>query len=274
MRSDYGARSKDSRALATRSDPLFEKAVGLLRRITWLSRMRQYSRYALVWPPVGCARLGDLRCIEPTRSQSSDIRGTPVDQWYAERFLAANATDIRGEVLEIGPVRRCHGQADHFRVRCRVEEWRDDLEDKIAVCINSAAPIHDAFDCIVCTDVLRSVPDIREAIRTAYRMVKPNGVLLVTMPGIGQVREVPGDSVRDYWRVTSMCASRLFGEVARPEDIVVRASGNVLAAASLLQGLPAEEMRPSDLEFTDRDYEVLVTVRVLKRAMKGGAPSA
>jgi hypothetical protein len=50
----------------------------------------------------GCwASLGSLRRVTPLSRDFSYDRGLPIDRYYIERFLAANASDIRGHVLEI-----------------------------------------------------------------------------------------------------------------------------------------------------------------------------
>jgi hypothetical protein len=53
------------------------------------------------WFPLGSVRFGDLRRLSPFSRCWGLDRGTPVDRYYIERFLAKNADDIRGRVLEI-----------------------------------------------------------------------------------------------------------------------------------------------------------------------------
>jgi hypothetical protein len=52
------------------------------------------------WFPLRLVRFGDLRRSPFSRCWGLD-RGTPVDRRYIERFLAENADDIRGQLLEI-----------------------------------------------------------------------------------------------------------------------------------------------------------------------------
>ena len=69
----------------------------------------------------------------------------------------------------------------------------------------------------------------------------------------------------DYWRFTTASARRIFEEVFGPENVSVESYGNVLAANAFLHGLAQEELRPDELEFRDPDYELLITVRAVKR---------
>src|SRR6185503_10982321 len=52
--------------------------------------------------PVGQISFGNLRRLTPISRVFGFDRGTPVDRYYIENFLADNASDIRGRVLEVG----------------------------------------------------------------------------------------------------------------------------------------------------------------------------
>src|SRR5260370_30659883 len=52
--------------------------------------------------PRGSVYFGDLRRLSPIGRNFGYERGTPVDRFYIEDFLARNADDIRGHVLEAG----------------------------------------------------------------------------------------------------------------------------------------------------------------------------
>jgi len=68
----------------------------------------------------------------------------------------------------------------------------------------------------------------------------------------------------DYWRFTSAAVQRLFGEVFGTSNTHVEAQGNVLVATAFYYGMAAEELTTEELDFKDRDFEVLVTVRAVK----------
>src|SRR3954466_14293166 len=46
--------------------------------------------------------VGGLGTSVPLSTEFGFDRGTPIDRYYIEAFLAANAGDVRGRVLEIG----------------------------------------------------------------------------------------------------------------------------------------------------------------------------
>jgi SAM-dependent methyltransferase len=102
------------------------------------------------------------------------------------------------------------------------------------------------------------------AVRTVHRILRPGGVVLVTVPGISKISRYDMDRWGYYWSFTTQSARRLF-EVAFPADHVeVYAHGNVLAAIGFLHGLAVEEFSRKELDYEDPDYELLITLRAVK----------
>jgi ubiquinone/menaquinone biosynthesis C-methylase UbiE len=120
------------------------------------------------------------------------------------------------------------------------------------------------FDCIIFTQTLQYIYNVRAAVGTLYRILKPHGILLATLPGITQISRYDMDRWGEYWRFTSLSARRLFEEWFPSTEVMVHAYGNVLVATAFLQGLAVEELRKEELDYLDPDYEVLVTVRAAK----------
>ena len=120
-----------------------------------------------------------------------------------------------------------------------------------------------SFDCIILTQTLQLIYDVRAALKTIYRILKPSGILLATFPGISQTYDNEwGDTW--YWNFTSLSARRLFEEVFPTEHLKIEAFGNVLAAISFLHGLAVEELRPEELDHREPGYEVTIAVRAQK----------
>ena len=105
----------------------------------------------------------------------------------------------------------------------------------------------DTFDCIILTQTLHIIYDVKAAIQTLYRILKPSGVLLATFPGITQI-STDEWSASWYWAFTTLSARRLFEETFPAENLRVEAHGNVLAATALLHGLAMEELRQEELD--------------------------
>jgi SAM-dependent methyltransferase len=216
-------------------------------------------------PQPGLVRFGDLRRLTPISRVYGFDRGRPVDRFYVEAFLERWAGDIHGRVLEIGEdvYTRQFGEG-----RVLTSDVLDISEDNLRATIvaDLARADHvpsDAFDCIILTQTLHLIYDIRAATRTLHRILRPGGVLLVTVPGISQF--VGGESGGCwYWAFSTLSAEQFFDEVFPPGSVAIEAHGNVLAATALLQGLAAEELRREELEYRDPEYQVLITVRAVK----------
>jgi SAM-dependent methyltransferase len=139
--------------------------------------------------PLGTVRFGDLKRVTPISRMYGFDRGTPVDRYFIERFLTGHKDDIRGHVLEIGDnaytvrfggtqVKRSyilHVDATNPRATFVGDLSRPDV-----------LPLA-TFDCIVLTQTLHLIFDMRAAIATLHRALKSGGVLLITAPGISAV---------------------------------------------------------------------------------------
>ncbi len=219
------------------------------------------------WPPPGWVRFGSLRRLTPVCRDYGYSRGGPIDRYYIEKFLAANAADIRGRVLEMGDssyTLRFGGD----RVNCAEAMHVEAGHPQVTIIgdLSDAPQIpSDSFDCIIFTETLHMIYDSRAALRTLYRILKPGGVLLATFPGIShQICRAEAERWGDHWRFTTWSARRLFAEYFVPERIRIEAFGNVLVAISFLHGLSAAELKPEELDYHDRDYEFSITVRAVK----------
>jgi SAM-dependent methyltransferase len=121
----------------------------------------------------------------------------------------------------------------------------------------------DAYDCVICTQTLQLIYDVRAAIRTLHRILKPGGVLLATVPTITQISGTDMERTGDYWRFTSAAAGRLFDDEFAG-SVEIGRHGNVLAATAFLQGIATEELSQKELDHFIPEYEVLITIRAVK----------
>ncbi len=229
----------------------------------WL-RMQQerWSR----WPPVGWSRLGGLRRLTPISRVFGFDRGLCVDRYYIERFLSLHASDIRGHVLEIADNSYTRRFGDDRVTRSDVLHVVDgNPKATIVADLTRADQIpSNTFDCIIFTQTLQFIYEVRTAIRTIYRVLRPGGVLLATCSGISQISRYDMDRWGDYWRFTSPSIRRLFEEAFPTTGVTVEAHGNVLVAIAHLHGLAKEDLRREELDYHDPDYEVVITVRAVK----------
>lgn len=215
--------------------------------------------------PVGRIDWGDLGQIQPLSKSWGFDRGLPIDRYYIEQFLSTYASDIRGRVLEIGDneyTRRYGGERVSKSDILHVVPGNP--KATLVADLASAPQLpSETFDCIICTQTLQLIYDLPGAAATVYRLLKPGGVLLATVPGICRIAH--GDGVLgDYWRFTVAAVQRLFAGACPRAEVHIESHGNVLAAIAFLHGLAKEELRPEALNAHDPDYQLLVTARVAK----------
>jgi len=250
-----------SERLRKRNQRLTLQAQNLARQVqnTGSSTRREHP------PPVGQVSFGSFGRVTPISRKFGFDRGQPVDRYYIENFLTHQADDIRGRVLEIGDdtYTRQHGgeRVEHADV---LHVTEGNPQATFVADLTSAEHVpSDAFDCIIFTQTLHLIYDVRSAIRTLYRILKPGGVLLATFPGISQIAQDQWGE-HWYWAFTTQSARRLFEETFPAPNVEIEAHGNVLAAVSFLHGLAVEELNKKELDRHESAYEILITLRAVK----------
>jgi glycosyltransferase involved in cell wall biosynthesis len=215
--------------------------------------------------PAGGVRFGNLRRVVPISRYFGLDRGHPVDRHYIATFLARHAADVRGRVLEIGDdsyTRQYGGDRVTVRDVLHVDERNphativDDLAAGDRIPSNS-------FDCVILTQTLHLVYDVHTAARTLHRILKPGGVLLLTVPGISQL-DIGEWNATWFWSFTPASVRRLFEEQFPAGELQVVSFGNVLASCAFLHGLASEELSASELAAHDPLYPMVVGLRARK----------
>jgi SAM-dependent methyltransferase len=212
--------------------------------------------------PPGTIRFGDLKRTSPISDNYGLDRGTPVDRYYIERFLAENASDIRGRVLELhdNAYTRRFGGARVERSEILSVEDTNPRATIIGDLAQQETLPEASLDCIILTQVLQCIFDLESAINTLHRALKPGGVLLVTVPGISRMKE----QWPWYWTFTAAAMEKLLQRKFGLDAVTVEEHGNVFAATAFLYGLALEELDVSDLIVDDTRYPVTVAARAFK----------
>lgn len=242
------------------------EAVQVLKQVVPAS-FRNWFSSLKAWPPIGGVIWGSFRRLTPIGPAFGYGRGgNRIGRYYIENFLAKYISDVKGRVLEI---------ADNSYTRKYGGKQVVKSDVLHAVAGNPGATIvgdlstgkgipNGVFDCVILTQTLFVIYDVRSAVLNAYSSLKPGGVLLATFCGISQISRYDMDRWGDYWRFTDASAKQIFGEVFGAENVSVRTHGNVMVACAFLHGLAAEELKPSELDYNDPDYQVIITVRAVK----------
>lgn len=209
--------------------------------------------------------LGDLNRTTPFSTQFGYDRGGPVDRYYIENFLAENASLIKGRILEIGDNEYTLKYGSNKIEKSDILHIDDSNKKATFIGDLSNAPHlpSDTFDCIVLTQTLHLIYDYKAAIETCYRVLKPNGTLLLTVPGISHIAQ---DEWRKYWlwAFTNASMERIMQEHFPGNNVSINTYGNVLVASAFLYGMGLPEMKKEQMDYHDPHYQVIITVRATK----------
>jgi SAM-dependent methyltransferase len=232
--------------------------------LRWRKRLARARRPA--W-------LGTIRRTTPLSDHYGRERGTPIDRYYIERFLAEERSAIRGRVLEVRNreyTERFGSAVEHTDV-LDIDPANHDATIVADLAAADAIP-SDRFDCFVLTQTLQYVYELEAAVGHVHRILRPGGTVLCSVPTVSRIDRLALDS--DYWRLTAAACSRLFADAFAGGDVEVRAHGNVLTSLAFLVGMAAEELTSRQLERDDPFFPLLVTVRATKAARARPGPSA
>ena len=214
--------------------------------------------------PPGTVGWGSLRRTTPLSRAWGYDRGTPIDRVYIEQFLSVHANDVRGACLEVLNPDYTHRFGGR---RVTVSDVLDINPANTAATIIADLGEPDSlpaqrFDCVIFTQTLHLIPDMRTAIANVWRAVAPGGVLLLTVPALGRHDARQGFD-HDRWRVTKTGLEWLLGRLpdARAD---ITTYGNVLSCVAFLYGLASEELRSEELQLHDREFPLIIGARVLK----------
>ena len=208
------------------------------------------------------AFFGTLRRTTPLSDHWGRDRGTPIDRYYIERFLARHAERIRGHVVEV---------AD----RRYTDEFGRDVESSDVLDVRADNPLatvvadlskqeqlpEQRFDAFVLTQTLQYVFDVRAAVAGIHRVLRPGGTALVTVPAVSRVAHSAGVE-GDLWRFTYGSCMKLFGE--QFADVHVETFGNVLTCSAFLFGIAREELTHRELDTRDEAFPLIVAVRATR----------
>jgi len=209
--------------------------------------------------------LGRLDYLHPVSTSFGNDRGQPIDRYYIENFLSQHKNDIHGRVLEIGDNTYTRNFGGDKVKQSDILHVKGTSSATIVADITRADNISsNLFDYIIPTQTLQFIYDLPSAISHLHRILKPDGVLLTTMPGLSQISRYDMDRWGEFWRFTTQSAQQLFEREFTGKNVQVRAYGNVLIAIALLHGLAVEELKPEYFNYQDPDYQVLITVRAVK----------
>lgn len=219
-------------------------------------------------PAIGQVTAGDFERLTPFNTNFGYERGGPIDRYYIEGFLQKEAASIKGRVLEIGDnaytlqfggAQVSQSDILHIDDNNPQATFVGDLSDAPHLPDNT-------FDCLILTQTLQFIYDFRGALHTCYRILKPGGTLLLTVPGITPLDQGEWRDIW-YWSFTDKALQRL-GTDTFPggSSFEISSFGNVRVATAYLYGMGLPEVDQASLDYYDPQFQVINAVKAVKHA--------
>lgn len=191
--------------------------------------------------------------------------GQAVDRYYIEKFLESNAVYIKGTVLEVANnqyTRKYGGNKVDKSIISHVKGWGNTI---ICNFETGEGVVEESVDCVICTQTLQYIFDVPSAIKNIYKMLRKDGVALITVPGIKPLCLYDSNNWGESWSFTSNSMEKLCSIVCKPDSYEVKQYGNVKAATAYLYGVCIEEIDKADLEYQDMQYPFLICAKIFKQ---------
>lgn len=235
------------------------------------------KRYSEIKTQEDWEKIRELICSEKNAKLIKDMstapvgkiygsdRGGSICRYYLDTFLNEHRSVIKGRVLEIGDRHYTdkfgtgvgesyvlHFEDGHQRNQF---DFTGDLRDGKGI-------QKDFYDCIICTQVLDFVEDIRETPDILINALKPGGKLLISVSGISAICRYDMDKYGQYWNFTDKSIRNMF--MRNDTECEVWTKGNCKVACAFLQGMGCAELTMEELEDTDEDFQVVILAVVTK----------
>jgi hypothetical protein len=202
------------------------------------------------------------RNVDPISIVYGFDRGYPLDRYYIDSFMEDNKDAIKGKVLEVtdrrytkqfGGDKVTQSDALDINVNNKEANIYGDLRDVKEIESNT-------YDCFIVTQTYVMIDDYEAAIRESFRILKPGGTLLVTMPCLSPCWNLKNH----HWRFTGASSEYIFGKYVKPENLEVKTYGNALAGQAFWVGMSQQDLTKEELDYNDPFFPIVVTIKAIK----------
>ena len=190
--------------------------------------------------------------------------GTPIDRYYIEGFLYSNRDYIKGDILEVAERTYTARFGAEISSSTILDYGGGEKEGVLNLDLKKRTGDESLFDCFILTQTLPFIFEHEVALMNAFRLLRPGGTLLLTVPGIVQVSRYDYDRWGQYWSYTKQSLTLLINTYCPGAELEVNSFGNVKTAVCGLYGIPSNYISPKVLDYCDEDYQVIITARVTR----------
>ena len=171
--------------------------------------MRETHVRATERPPYKMVRFGSFRRVTPIHAGFGIGRGLYVDRYYIERFLLQNAACVKGRVLEFAENEYTLRFGGDRVTQSDIIDVRHDYPLATIVAdltVGDNIP-SDAFDCVIMTQVLNFIYDVRAAIKNSLSNSEARWLCACIGRWHLADRDRGIEYCGDYWRFTRLPSS-------------------------------------------------------------------
>ncbi|MCL2289913.1 MAG: methyltransferase domain-containing protein [Bacteroidetes bacterium] len=157
-------------------------------------------------------------------TNSSWLMATLIAEWYEKRMPIY----VKGDLLDLGCGKApLYGMYSQFTDSICCADWENSLHGTsyldVSCNLNEPLPFANAsFDTIILSDVLEHIVEPKQLFAEMFRILRPNGKILLNVPFFYWVHEAP----HDYYRYTQF-ALRKFAEDTNFNIIELSARGGI-----------------------------------------------
>ena len=223
----------------------------------WRALLRAAYRHR--YPFIGAA--ASMETL-PISRQFGTERGTPIDRYYIEQFLEEHKKFIQGDVLEIedNSYTKRFGQ-DKVKLSIVMDVSSTDSDITFHGNLETGDGIREEIaDCFILTQTLMYIYDLKSCAHHISRLLKKDGVALITCSGISQNSVRCMDNYGCYFNFNEGALVKMFEH--EPSLIVEESGsmGNVKTVIAHLGGLCCEDLEEEDFKVEDKYYPLIVYV--------------
>jgi SAM-dependent methyltransferase len=199
---------------------------------------------------------------KPISTRYGFDRGTPVDRLYIERFLEIYRDNVKGACLEIvddsyilkyGGTKVTKKDVLDIFIREKTTINGDLRNLKGVIADNS-------YDTIIITQTFNVIDDYESAIKECQRILKPGGMLLVTLPTIS-----PAWNLKiNMWRFNIKSAEYVFKKYFEDKNVVVTGLGNKSAVECFWLGMSLQDMTENEINRNDPKFPLIIGIMATK----------
>lgn len=224
-----------------------------MKNIIYKTILPIYSKINRMINPSSKFKYGSSNSSDPVSRKFGLDRGHPVDRYYIDKFIQDNKKLITGKCLEIGDDRYSKKYGQNIS---KIDILDINIKNKSAnihADLRSAPNIkNDTYDCLIITQVLGMIDNVDNFISECYRILKPNGTLLLTTSAIApQI-----DHKLSYWRFTEQSIKYLLNK--KFKKIEINSFGNAYIGQAIWLGMSQEDINKDLLDIKDIQFQCIV----------------